>query len=98
MKRLNQQEIDHGLKTLSGWKAIGVGTSAEHLEKELKFPDFVSALAYVNRLGAAAETMEHHPDLFLGWGRVKITLSTHDAGGVTEKDFALAKQAEGLLK
>ena len=98
MKRLNQQEIDQGLKTLSGWKAVGVGTTTEHIEKELKFPDFVSALAFVNRLGDVAEKMGHHPDLFLGWGRVKITLSTHDAGGVTEKDFALARHAEGLLK
>jgi 4a-hydroxytetrahydrobiopterin dehydratase len=53
-------------------------------------------LAFVNRVGELAETAQHHPDIELGWGRVAIRLSTHDAGGVTDKDRALAEQINAL--
>lgn len=67
-----------------------------HLEKEYKFPDFREALAFVNRLGEVAEREGHHPDIFLTWGRVKVTLWTHSVGGLSEKDFALAGEADGV--
>jgi 4a-hydroxytetrahydrobiopterin dehydratase len=60
------------------------------LSKTFRFPDFKTALDFVNRVGAAAEELGHHPDLHLSWGRVEATTWSHDAGGITERDFALA--------
>jgi 4a-hydroxytetrahydrobiopterin dehydratase len=65
-----------------------------HLEKEYRFKDFREALDFVNRLGEVAEQEGHHPDIFLTWGRVKVTLWTHSVGGLTEKDFSLAAKAD----
>ena len=67
-----------------------------HLEKEYRFKDFREALGFVNRLGEAAEEQGHHPDIHLTWGRVRVTLWTHSVGGLTEKDFVLAAQADRL--
>lgn len=67
-----------------------------HLEKEYRFKDFREALAFVNRLGEAAEEQGHHPDIFLTWGRVKVTLWTHSVGGLSESDFTLAAKADRL--
>ncbi len=61
------------------------------------FPDFAQALDFVNRVGALAETANHHPDFTLGWGYVTLTLSTHDAGGLTERDVAMAQEIKMLV-
>ncbi len=66
------------------------------LVREFTFPDFASALAFVNSVGAIAEEQQHHPDIELGWGRVKLRLSSHDAGGITDKDHALATAIDAL--
>ena len=58
--------------------------------KQYRFPDFRQALAFVNRVGELAEEEGHHPDIELGWGRVKLTLWTHSIGGLSENDFILA--------
>jgi 4a-hydroxytetrahydrobiopterin dehydratase len=73
-----------------GWTVV----DGKRLEKEYKFPNFVDALAFVNRVGEVAEQQGHHPDLELGWGRVKITLWTHSIGGLSEADFVLAAKAD----
>ena len=65
-----------------------------HLEKEYRFKDFREALDFVNRLGEVAEREGHHPDIFLTWGKVKVTLWTHSVGGLTENDFILAAKAD----
>ena len=62
----------------------------QRLSKTFLFPDFKTALDFVNRVGAIAEEQGHHPDLHLAWGRVDVETWTHDAGGLTEKDFRLA--------
>jgi 4a-hydroxytetrahydrobiopterin dehydratase len=67
-----------------------------HLEKEFRFPDFVTALAFVNRVGELAEAQNHHPDLFLAWGRVRITIWTHTIDGLTESDFVFAAKCDLL--
>jgi 4a-hydroxytetrahydrobiopterin dehydratase len=69
-----------------------------HLEKEYRFKDFREALAFTNRVGALAEKQGHHPDLELGWGRVKVTLWTHKVDGLTENDFVMAAKIEGLKR
>jgi 4a-hydroxytetrahydrobiopterin dehydratase len=71
-------------------------SAEQHLEKEYRFKDFREALGFVNRLGEAAEEQGHHPDVFLAWGRVKVTLWTHSAGGITHADFTLAAKADQL--
>ncbi|MFY9645120.1 MAG: 4a-hydroxytetrahydrobiopterin dehydratase [Terriglobales bacterium] len=68
-----------------------------HIVRSYKFPDFKSALAFVNRVGAVAEEQGHHPDILLAWGKVEITLWTHKIDGLTESDFILAAKIDGLL-
>lgn len=74
------------------WQVV----DGHHLRKAWKFPDFRSALGFVNRVGEVAEAEGHHPDIALGWGRVEITLSTHAARGLTENDFILAAKIDRL--
>lgn len=66
------------------------------LTREFKFADFKQALEFVNKVGELAEKANHHPDIELGWGRVKVSLTTHSTGKVTDKDRTLAKQIDSL--
>ena len=75
-----------------GWSVVG----EHHLSKELTFPDFATGLAFVNRVGALAEEEGHHPDLFLAWGKVGITIFTHKIDGLTRSDFILAAKIDQL--
>ena len=75
------------------WRVV----DGHHLEKEYKFKDFVSALAFTNRVGAIAEEQGHHPDIYLSWGKVRITIWTHSINGLTESDFILAAKADAAL-
>jgi 4a-hydroxytetrahydrobiopterin dehydratase len=67
-----------------------------HLERKYEFPDFKSALAFVNRVGGIAEEQNHHPDLTLAWGRVGVSIWTHVIDGLTESDFVFAAKVEEL--
>lgn len=66
------------------------------LVKEFAFPDFKSALIFVDQVGAIAEAANHHPDIQLSYGKVVISLSTHSEGGITDKDRALAKEIDNV--
>ena len=77
----------------SGWRVI----DEHHLEKEYRFRDFAQALAFVDRIGAMAEEQSHHPDVFLAWGRVRLTIWTHKIDGLTESDFVFAARSDALL-
>jgi len=66
------------------------------LHKTFSFPDFVTALAYVNKIGELAEAQNHHPDIELSWGKVSLSIWTHDAGGLTNNDFIWCAKAERL--
>lgn len=70
--------------------------SGHHLQRSYSFPDFRSALAFVNRVGELAEEQGHHPDIFLAWGKVEIKIWTHKIDGLTESDFILAAKIERL--
>ena len=74
-----------------------VVVDGHHLEKSFAFANFREALAFTNRVGELAENMNHHPDIELGWGRVKLTVWSHDAGGLTESDFIWAAKVDALL-
>jgi 4a-hydroxytetrahydrobiopterin dehydratase len=67
-----------------------------HLEKEYTFKNFREALDFTNRVGQLAEEQNHHPDIYLSWGKVRITLWTHKIDGLTENDFVLAAKIENL--
>ncbi|MBK8915206.1 MAG: 4a-hydroxytetrahydrobiopterin dehydratase [Phycisphaerales bacterium] len=67
------------------------------LQREFRFPDFAAALAFTNAVGAVAEGQDHHPDIYLGWGKVRVELWTHSAGGLTEADFIVAARIDGLV-
>lgn len=76
-----------------GWKVVG----EHHLEKEFAFPDFASALAFTNEIGAIAEAEGHHPDVYLAWGKVRVTIWTHKIDGLTRSDFVLAAKIDQTL-
>ena len=73
-----------------GWRVV----DEHHLEKAYAFDDFRQALDFTNRVGEIAEAEGHHPDVHLGWGRVKLTIWTHKIDGLTESDFILAAHAD----
>lgn len=90
---LSNQEVVDALTQLQSWN---LSESGKEISKEWKCGDFAEALALVNRIGAIAEQQQHHPDVEFGWGNVKIRLSTHSAGGLTAKDFVLARKIDTL--
>jgi 4a-hydroxytetrahydrobiopterin dehydratase len=68
------------------------------LERDFEFDDFAAAIAFINLVAGAAEEADHHPDILLhGWNKVRLTLSTHSEGGLTDKDHALARRIDGLV-
>ena len=77
-----------------GWKVI----DEHHLEKEYRFKDFRQALDFTNRVGELAESVGHHPDIYLAWGKVRLTVWTHKIGGLNEADFIFAAKADTLLQ
>jgi len=88
---LEGQRLEELQKQLGNdWKVVG----GHHLEKEFTFKNFREALAFTNQVGELAEAQNHHPDIFLAWGKVKITIWTHKINGLTESDFVLAAKIE----
>jgi 4a-hydroxytetrahydrobiopterin dehydratase len=86
---LNKSEIDARLSAMTGWKR-----DDDEIEKKYQLADFKQAMVFVNKVADAAEAMDHHPDIKISYNKVKMSLSTHSEGGVTEKDFALAAQID----
>ncbi len=75
-----------------GWSVV----EEHHLEKEYRFDDFRQALDFTVKVGELAEEQDHHPDLYLAWGRVKVTIWTHKIDGLTESDFVFAAKTDAL--
>ena len=90
-KKLSETEIENALAALDGWK-----TEDSQLKKRFSFTNFAESLAFVNRVGAIAEQLDHHPDILFGWGYAEFFITTHDAGGITRNDFTLAKEIDEL--
>ena len=84
---LHRADAELLLKDTPGWELSADGKAIVCAKK---FKNFAEALAYANRIGALAEEANHHPDFTLGWGYVTLTLTTHDAGGLTKSDFIMA--------
>ena len=88
---LNDTEIQERASQLSGWMVEG-----NQLRCTRKFKNFIEAIAFVNKLVAPSEAAGHHPDIEISYNKVTLNLTTHDAGGLTEKDFALAQEISTL--
>lgn len=94
MRKLTGEQVQQHLAALPGWTLGDDGK----IHRGYKRRDFKDALGFIVRIGLAAESMDHHPEIFNVYSTVNIALNTHDANGLTEKDFALAKQIEELAK
>lgn len=93
IKPLEAQQLAPYLHQLAdGWSII----EARKLEKTFKFKNFIEALDFTNRLGQLAEQQQHHPDIYLSWGQVRVQLWTHKIGGLHENDFILADGIDQL--
>jgi len=92
-KKLHEAEIAARLSSLTGWSASG-----GKLHREFRFKDFVAAFGFMTRAALVAESMNHHPEWFNVYSSVVVDLSTHDAGGITALDFALAEKMEELAR
>lgn len=82
---LSPAEIRSALQTLPGWDVRG-----NAIERVLQFPDFAGAMVLVNKVAAAAEAANHHPDILINYNKVTLTLISHDSGGVTQRDIRMA--------
>ena len=91
MAKLSAPEATRRMSSLKGWTLDG-----DAIRKQYTFEDFPEAIAFVNRLAPEAEKADHHPDILINYKRVTLTYSTHDEGGLTEKDFAGAAAADRL--
>ena len=91
MDVLPDNEIESRLTELEGWQRDG-----DAIAKEYELDDFVGSVRFVDQLVEPAEDMGHHPDLSISWNKVRVSLSTHAAGGLTENDFELAKRIDSL--
>lgn len=89
--RLTPAEIDAGLAGLDGW-----AVKAGKLHREFRFADFVEAFSFMSAMALVSEKLDHHPEWFNVYSRVVVDLTTHDAGGISEKDLAWAKRADGI--
>jgi 4a-hydroxytetrahydrobiopterin dehydratase len=89
MAKYSKSEVLAKIKSLNGWKLEG-----EEIKKKFEFPTFPDAIKFVNKVADLAERADHHPDILINYRRVTFSLSTHDQGGITQKDFSLAEQIE----
>ncbi len=90
-KKLSAEEIETNLSGLNDWTV-----SSDKLSKKFVFANFAESLSFVNRVGEIADAIDHHPDILFGWGYAEFFITTHDAGGITARDFDLARAIENL--
>ena len=91
MPALTTKQIKASLNAVSNWSQ-----RAQTICRTYKFDGFLMSIAFVHRIAKRAQKMNHHPDIDIRWNKVLLSLSTHSAGGLTEKDFALAEQINAL--
>jgi 4a-hydroxytetrahydrobiopterin dehydratase len=89
--KLDEAKIVSALATLPGWQRDG-----QVISRNFEFKDFLAAMRFVNAVAELAEAAQHHPDIDVRWNKVVLALTTHDAGGLTPKDMALARQCDAL--
>ncbi len=92
MTRLSLDEVNTKLKQIKGWDLI----EEKEIKKTFTFKSFLQSIEFVNKIAPIAEKLNHHPNILIQYNMVTLTLSTHDEGGITEKDFILAKEIDSL--
>lgn len=93
MQPLEAGQVRTHLAAVPAWKR-----RAQVIHREYDFPDFPAAMKFVNAVARAAEKACHHPDIDIRWNRVRLALTTHDAGGLTDRDFVLAARCDALAR
>ncbi len=91
--RLAEPEIQKALSAADGWTREG-----DSITRTFTLPTFPAALVFACAVGNLAERADHHPDILIQYKKVTLTLSTHSAGGLTEKDFGLAREIDGIAR
>jgi 4a-hydroxytetrahydrobiopterin dehydratase len=91
--RLRSNKIRQELVKVQSWKLSGM-----QIQRAFDFEDFNEAMRFVNRVARLAESMNHHPDILIQYNKVKLSLTTHDEGGLTVKDFRLARKINRIVK
>jgi 4a-hydroxytetrahydrobiopterin dehydratase len=92
-RKLTAEEIETRLAELNNWTV-----SNDKLSKRFEFANFAESLEFVNKVGEIAERLDHHPDILFGWGYAEFFITTHDRGGITDFDFAVAKEIDAIVK
>ena len=92
MEKLSQDVLEQKLEEFSDWSLSG-----DAIQRTFNFDDFIGAIQFVNRIADLAEEQQHHPDIMIRYNKVTLTLSTHDAGGLTERDFDFARATDGFV-
>lgn len=92
MPPLTPEQVADLLRQVHGWDVV----DNHHLVKNYKFPNFAHALGFVIRVGAVADDQNHHPDIYLAWGKVRLEIWTHKINGLTESDFIFAAKVDEL--
>ncbi len=89
VKKLSEEQLSEDLKSLSDWSRNG-----DAIQRTYSFADFIGSMAFVNRIAHRAEEVQHHPDILVRYSKVTLTLSTHDCGGISEKDLIFARESD----
>jgi 4a-hydroxytetrahydrobiopterin dehydratase len=92
LTRLSEEAIKSNLKATKGWKRAG-----KEIKKTYTFDDFTQSIEFANKVASLAEKADHHPDIIIQYDKVTLTLSTHDEGGLTLRDFKLAQRIDETL-
>lgn len=91
-EKMGEGAVKSALEAVPEWNEVG-----GEIQRTVQFDDFVQAMAFVNKVADAAEAVQHHPDILVRYNKVTLTLSTHDAGGITKRDFEFAERINSLL-
>ena len=92
IEKLTEERLSEGLAALPEWSQNG-----DSIQRTFSFDDFIKAMGFVNAVAEKAESVQHHPDILVRYNKVTLTLSTHDAGGLSEKDLAFATDCDALF-
>jgi 4a-hydroxytetrahydrobiopterin dehydratase len=94
VKAFSGPEVVEALRRTPEWRV----KDNHDISRQFSFPDFKSALDFVNQVGAAAEALDHHPEILLTWGKVQVTVWTHSVDGLSSLDFELAGQIDSIFE
>ena len=92
LTKLTDDQVEAKLEALPEWSLTG-----DVIQRTYQLKDFIAAIKFVNRIADRAEEVQHHPDILVRYNKVTLSLSTHDAGGITQKDFDFAQDADGMI-